>query len=135
MCATACIGGRDSGSVDSICTIAEASAPLRCGGSICPAATRCSRAMEFSSLPKGGVPSSAAYSVAPREKTSEAKSDASPRATSGARKAGVPCTMPLVVNVVSPSAREIPKSLISAVPSSAIKMFPGLTSRCTMPSA
>ena len=58
-----------------------------------------------------------------------------PRATSGAKKAGVPCTRPVEVKVASPRAWEMPKSLISALPSSAIKMLPGLTSRCTIPTA
>jgi hypothetical protein len=43
--------------------------------------------------------------------------------------------MPLLVRVASPNARAIPKSLIKAEPSSAIKMLPGFTSRCTMPTA
>ena len=38
-------------------------------------------------------------------------------------------TIPVSVRVASPRAREMPKSLISAEPSSATKMLPGLTSR------
>ena len=36
---------------------------------------------------------------------------------------------PVAVIVASPSAWEIPKSLIIAEPSAVIRMFPGLTSR------
>ena len=52
-----------------------------------------------------------------------------PRATSGARYAGVPWIIPRVVSVASPKACAIPKSLIKAVPSSAIRMLRGFTSR------
>ena len=45
--------------------------PACCGGS-CPAATACSSASVFSLSPNGGRPSIAAYSVAPRENTSDA---------------------------------------------------------------
>ena len=40
-----------------------------------------------------------------------------------------------MVIVTSPSAWEMPKSLISALPSSAMRMLLGLTSRCTIPSS
>ena len=43
--------------------------------------------------------------------------------------------MPVAVSVMSPTAWEIPKSVILAEPSSVIKTLPGLTSRCTMPTA
>ncbi|OLT38546.1 hypothetical protein BJF85_09620 [Saccharomonospora sp. CUA-673] len=47
----------------------------------------------------------------------------------------MPANIPVLVNVTSPAAREMPKSVILAVPSSAISTFPGLTSRCTTPAA
>ena len=44
----------------------------------------------------------------------------------------MPWIIPVAVIVASPSACEIPKSLIIADPSSVMRMFPGLTSRCTI---
>ncbi len=96
-------------------------------------ATRCRVAIGLLSAPNGDSPSTAKYRVAPREYTSLAKSDASPRATSGARYAGVPLTMPVEVRVTSSKACEMPKSVIFAEPSSPTRMFPGFTSRCTIP--
>ena len=49
------------------------------------AATLCRSAIEFGSVPNGGAPSRAAKRVDPREKTSDGKPAAPPRATSGAR--------------------------------------------------
>ena len=98
-------------------------------------ATRYRTAIGLGSRPNGGVPSSEAYSVAPRENTSAAKPDVPPRATSGARYAGVPDTIPVEVSVTSPAACEMPKSVSLAEPSSVISTLPGLTSRCTMPTS
>ena len=49
-----------------------------------------------------------------------------PRATSGARKAGVPVTMPVDVSVTSPSACEMPKSVSLAEPSAVDEDVAGL---------
>lgn len=100
-----------------------------------PCATACSTANGLSPSPHGGPPVAAAYRVEPNAKTSEADSEASPRATSGARYAGVPAMKPEAVTVTSPTAREIPKSVIFTVPSSDISRFAGFTSRCTMPTS
>ncbi len=59
----------------------------------------------------------------------------SPRATSGARYAGVPESAPASVIVVSPVAREMPKSVSFTAPPRPISTLPGFTSRCTMPAA
>lgn len=59
-------------------------------GLISPRATRCRSAYGFSSPSNGGLPSTAAYSIAPSEKTSDANTASAPPATSGARNAGVP---------------------------------------------
>ena len=80
---TSCIAGRSAGAAASIASRTWVSGPSD-GGLIEPEATRCSRAMAFSPVPNGGAPSTAAYSVAPSEKTSEAAVDDVPRATSGA---------------------------------------------------
>ncbi len=133
--ATAFIVGRAAASGASMAMMTSVMAPARCGGVNSPEATRYSTAIAFVSVPNGGVPSTAAYRVDPRENTSDAKVELPPRATSGARNDGVPCTSPVAVSVASPRACEMPKSLIMAVPSAVIKMLPGLTSRCTMPTA
>ena len=65
-CAAALIEGRSEGSGDSILSSRGVMGPLGRGSSKSPAATRCSSAMGFWSLPNGGAPSSAAYNVAPR---------------------------------------------------------------------
>jgi hypothetical protein len=83
--ATSTMLGRTTGSADIILVSIGVSGPLWDGGSHAPEATRCSTAIGFGSSPNGGLPSTAMYSVAPREYTSLAKSDAPPRATSGAR--------------------------------------------------
>ena len=44
----------------------------------------------------------------------------------------MPWIMPVAVIVASPRACEMPKSLIIADPSSVMRMFPGLTSLCTI---
>jgi len=83
--ATSSMAGRSSGAAASILSRAGVSSPLCVGGVTRPDATWCSNAIGFSWVPKGGTPSTAAYSVAARENTSEAKVDSEPRATSGAR--------------------------------------------------
>jgi hypothetical protein len=88
-----------------------------------------------SAVPNGGWPSSAAYSVAPREYTSDANTAPCPDATSGERNAGVPTTTRASVTVPSPIAREMPKSTTFAVPSSATRTLNVVTSRCTIPAA
>ena len=130
---TSVMVGRVCGSALSIRSRSGVSGPLRCGESSWPEATRCSTAIALSSWPNGGLPSVAVYSVEPSENTSDAKLADWPRATSGARYAGVPVTMPVAVSVTSPRTCEIPKSVSLAVPSSASNTLPGLTSRCTMP--
>lgn len=84
-CATVRMDGRASGSPESMISKTGVNVPLRWGGLNAPDATRCKSAMEFRSVPKGGVPSRAAYNVAPSPNTSEAKLASAPRATSGAR--------------------------------------------------
>ena len=79
------IVGRWAGVGSSMASSTPESAPARRGGLIVPEATWCSRAIGLSPAPKGGVPSTAAYSVAPSEKTSAAGVEPPPRATSGAR--------------------------------------------------
>ncbi len=89
----------------------------------------------FSLSPNGGWPSAAAYRVEPREKTSDSGPGSPPMATSGARYAGVPAIIPVLVTVTSSVAREMPKSVIFTVPLPASRMLPGLMSRWTMPTA
>ncbi|GAA1455816.1 hypothetical protein GCM10009619_01840 [Williamsia maris] len=61
-----------------------------------------------------------------------------PRASSGAKYAGVPVITPLSTLATSSFAREMPKSEILTVPAArpvlAMRMLPGLMSRCTIPS-
>ncbi len=63
--------GRSSGSARSRRISNAVIGPALRGGSTLPDATLCSSAMVFSLRPNGGVPSIAAYSVEPREKTSD----------------------------------------------------------------
>ena len=64
--------GRSAGSVASIRSSSGVSRSAFCGGSTSPLDTRNSRAIVLSAVPNGGLPSMAAYSVAPSEKTSAA---------------------------------------------------------------
>ncbi|CPU64944.1 Uncharacterised protein [Mycobacteroides abscessus] len=64
---------------------------------------------------------------------SEAPVAAWPTACSGERYWAVPMTMPVAVIGTWLAARETPKSVIFTVPERSMRMFPGLTSRCTTP--
>lgn len=61
------------------------SAPAAVGARMIPVRTTFSRRSELGSVPNGGWPSTAAYSVEPSENTSEAAVASPPAATSGAR--------------------------------------------------
>ncbi|ANZ37677.1 hypothetical protein BBK82_18075 [Lentzea guizhouensis] len=63
--------GRSSGSERSRRMSRAVSGPALRGGLTLPEATLCSSAMVFSLRPNGGSPSIAAYSVEPRENTSD----------------------------------------------------------------
>ena len=88
--ATDSIVGRRFGFADSISRSSGASGPACVAADSRLRATLCRSAMAFLSVPNGGPPSNAAYSVDPSEKTSEAKLVGRPLAASGARYAGVP---------------------------------------------
>jgi hypothetical protein len=91
--------------------------------------------MKCSASPYGDCPSTAEKREAPRENTSDFSPADSPLATSGARYRGLPRTLPVVLWVTSlHRAREIPKSVSLAMPSSVTRMFSGVTSPCTTPS-
>ncbi len=81
----------------------------------------------------GGRPSRTWNIVAPNDQTSEASSPRAPAATSGARYAGDPVTMPVCVRAGSVAIRAMPKSVSFTWPARSTMMFDGLTSRCTIP--
>ena len=83
----------------------------------------------------GGWPASMWKSVAPSDHTSEASFARWPAATSGARYAGDPVTMPVWVSEGSLVIRAMPKSVSFAKPRRSTSTFDGFTSRCTMPAA
>ena len=79
------IVGRSSASVRSSCISSAVSAPAWRGGCTLPSATSRSSANWFCRSGNGGPPSTASYSVAPKEKTSDLNVGSWPLATSGAR--------------------------------------------------
>ena len=134
-CEASAIAQRDRGSGSIIRPIGSASTPARSGAVGRSAAILLSSASALGWSGYGPCPSTAAYSVAPSAHTSEAGEASSPRACSGEKYAGVPVTIPDWVSVASPWVRAMPKSEILARSSSVTRMFPGLTSRCTVPRA
>jgi hypothetical protein len=83
-CQTSLMVGRSAGSGLSIHMMVSVSGPERFGCRISLRTTRSSSAMALTSSPNGGVPSTAAYRVAPSEKTSAGNATGCPCATSGA---------------------------------------------------
>ena len=84
---------------------------------------------------QGDSPASISYSTAASEYWSlRASSARSPAACSGLIYAGVPTAKPVWVSPSSPaSARAMPKSATSVLPSVVSRMFSGLMSRWTTP--
>jgi hypothetical protein len=86
-------------------------------------------------IPKRGQPFEGGVKGGTQGNTSAGNPESAPRATSGARYAGVPDTIPVAVRMMSPTACEMPKSVSLAQPSSVLNTLPGFTSRWTMPTA
>ena len=84
-------------------------------------------------LPKGDLPSTAAYSVAPSENRSHAGPTSSPWTCSGAMYAGLPTSSPVEVPQPSSAVAAIPKSVRTTRPPPHSCTLLGLTSRWTMP--
>ena len=85
-------------------------------------------------LPKGDLPSTAAYSVAPSEKRSDAGSNSPPWTCSGAMYAGLPMILPVDVSEPSSAVEAMPKSVRTTRRPPHSCTLLGLTSRWTMPS-
>ena len=82
---------------------------------------------------KGCDPVRHSYSTQVRAYTSARASQVSVDSRSGAIYARVPMVDPVLVSLVAPAVRAIPKSIRYAKSSSVTRMLDGLTSRCTSP--
>ena len=130
--------GRRSRSFSVACSTTRSSAAGTPGATEEGAGTRsvrCLYAMATEVSPEnGGFPVSSSNITTPVAYRSVRGSAGSPWICSGARYWTVPVTVPSAwLMLASANARASPKSATFTVPSPAIRMFSGFTSRCTMP--